>query len=102
MTYRDIQNQPWSQILAEAEWKWPPPVTVHLPIQPAHSPDFVHVDSALFGPTLIALIEGLPPIAECCGSGLGAASRQEHHGRLLDVGVGAIQIVDQSVDGARR
>ena len=47
MTYRDIQHQPWSQILAEAEWKWHPPVTVHLPIQPAHSPDFVHVDSAL-------------------------------------------------------
>ena len=37
----------WDQILAEDTLKWKPPYTVHLPVQPVHSPDYIHIDCAL-------------------------------------------------------
>lgn len=45
--YTTIQEQSWSDLLASLHRPWQPPVTVHLPIQPVHSPDLVHVDCAL-------------------------------------------------------
>ncbi|MHB9132413.1 MAG: hypothetical protein ACYDBB_15190 [Armatimonadota bacterium] len=45
--YTTVQQKSWLQILAEDGYTWQPPVTVHLPIQPVHSPDLVHVDCAL-------------------------------------------------------
>ncbi|MBN1341581.1 MAG: hypothetical protein JXQ73_02825 [Phycisphaerae bacterium] len=47
ITYANINEKSWNQILADNAFQWRPPYTVHLPIQPAHSPDFVHVDAAL-------------------------------------------------------
>jgi hypothetical protein len=46
-TYSNINTKSWDQILAENTFKWRPPYTVHLPIQPVHSPDFIHVDAGL-------------------------------------------------------
>ncbi len=46
-TYSNINKKSWDQILIENMFQWRPPYTVHLPIQPAHSPDWVHVDAAL-------------------------------------------------------
>ena len=46
-TYANINEKSWDQILSENTFQWRPPYTVHLPIQPAHSPDFIHVDAAL-------------------------------------------------------
>ena len=46
-TYANINDTSWDRILADDAFQWRPPYTVHLPIQPAHSPDFVHVDAAL-------------------------------------------------------
>ncbi len=46
-TYANINDKSWDRILAENAFRWRPPYTVHLPIQPVHSPDFVHVDAAL-------------------------------------------------------
>ncbi|VAX19443.1 hypothetical protein MNBD_IGNAVI01-1837 [hydrothermal vent metagenome] len=46
-TYANINSKSWDQILAENTFKFRPPYTVHLPIQPVHSPDFIHVDAAL-------------------------------------------------------
>jgi len=46
-TYANINSKSWDQILTENTFKWCPPYTVHLPIQPVHSPDFIHVDAAL-------------------------------------------------------
>lgn len=46
-TYADINRESWVSILADKGEGYIPPLTVHLPIQPVHSPDFIHVDSAL-------------------------------------------------------
>ena len=46
-TYSNINAKTWDQILAEDTLSWKPPYTVHLAVQPAHSPDFIHVDCAL-------------------------------------------------------
>lgn len=46
-TYSNINSKSWDQILAENTFTFRPPYTVHLPIQPVHSPDFIHVDAAL-------------------------------------------------------
>lgn len=46
-TFAGIQSKTWDRILRENGYAWQPPLTVHLPIQPAYSPDFVHVDCAL-------------------------------------------------------
>jgi len=46
-TYETINRKSWDAILRTNEYDWQPPVTVRLPIQPVHSPDFVHVDCAL-------------------------------------------------------
>ncbi len=45
--YAEVAAKPWAQVLAENSVDWTPPITVHLPIQPLHSPDFVRVDRAL-------------------------------------------------------
>ncbi len=47
MNFNEIENKSWMSILNDNGFKYQPPVTVHLPIQPAGSPDVVHVDSAL-------------------------------------------------------
>ena len=46
-TYTNINSKSWDQILAEDTLKWKPPYTVHLPVQPVHSPDYIHIDCAL-------------------------------------------------------
>ena len=46
-TYKNINTKSWKQILTEDTLQWKPPYTVHLPIQPVHSPDFIHIDCAL-------------------------------------------------------
>src|SRR5690554_5676414 len=46
-TYANINDKSWEQILSENTFDWQPPYTVHLPIQPVHSVDWVHVDAAL-------------------------------------------------------
>lgn len=46
-TYATINRESWASILADNPAQYAPPLTVHLPIQPVHSPDFIHVDSAL-------------------------------------------------------
>jgi hypothetical protein len=46
-TYATINQLSWNEILADRGPELAPPLTVHLPIQPAHSPDLVHVDCAL-------------------------------------------------------
>lgn len=46
-TYANINAKSWDQILSENTFQWRPPYTVHLPIQPVHSPDFIHVDAGL-------------------------------------------------------
>ena len=46
-TYTNINAKSWDQILAEDTLKFKPPYTVHLPIQPVHSPDYIHIDCAL-------------------------------------------------------
>ena len=46
-TYTNINDKSWDQILMENTFQWRPPYTVHLPIQPVHSPDWVYVDGAL-------------------------------------------------------
>ena len=45
-TYSNIDQLTWDELIAELKQPYVPPVTVHLPIQPVHSPDFVHVDCA--------------------------------------------------------
>jgi hypothetical protein len=47
MDYLTINRYSWREILSECGLKMQPPVTVHLPIQPLHSPDLIHVDAAL-------------------------------------------------------
>ena len=46
-TYANINAKSWDQILSENTFQWRPPYTVHLPIQPVHSPDFIHIDAGL-------------------------------------------------------
>lgn len=46
-TYNNINQKSWDQILMEDEFHWRPPYTVHLPVQPVHSSDWIHVDAAL-------------------------------------------------------
>jgi hypothetical protein len=46
-TYANINAKTWDQILAEDTLTWKPPYTVHLAVQPVHSPDFIHIDCAL-------------------------------------------------------
>ena len=46
-TYKNINAKSWDQILAEDTLKWKPPYTVHLAVQPVHSPDYIHIDCAL-------------------------------------------------------
>lgn len=46
-TYATINRDSWAAILADRGEGYVPPLTVHLPIQPVHSPDFIHVDAAL-------------------------------------------------------
>lgn len=47
LTYPEISQTTWDDLLAHDWGGYTPPLTVHLPIQPVHSPDFVHVDCAL-------------------------------------------------------
>ena len=37
-TYTNINAKSWDQILAEDTLMWKPPYTVHLAVQPVHSP----------------------------------------------------------------
>jgi hypothetical protein len=46
-TYSNINCKSWDQILAEDTLAWMPPYTVHLAVQPVHSPDYIHIDCAL-------------------------------------------------------
>ncbi|NLE28057.1 MAG: hypothetical protein GX629_00125, partial [Phycisphaerae bacterium] len=47
-SYNTINSKTWSEILCKTQvFAWPPPVTVHLPLQTIHSPDLVHLDAAL-------------------------------------------------------
>jgi len=47
-SYSTINSKKWSEILCKNHvYTWQPPVTVHLPLQPIHSPDLVHLDAAL-------------------------------------------------------
>ncbi|MDW7656209.1 MAG: hypothetical protein SCM11_03425 [Bacillota bacterium] len=46
-TYRNIGKKTWNEILMEDAFLHQPSLTVHLPVQPAHSPDFVQIDCAL-------------------------------------------------------
>ena len=46
-TYSNINAKSWGQILAEDTLMWKPPYTVHLAVQPVHSPDYIHIDCAL-------------------------------------------------------
>ena len=45
--YSNIPNQSWHDLLAEDWGGYPRPLTVNLPIQPAHSPDVIHVNGSL-------------------------------------------------------
>lgn len=45
--YKTINNRGWADILYQNHVGPQPPISVHVPIQPVHSPDFVHVDRAL-------------------------------------------------------
>jgi len=46
-TYSTINQKTWDQILRRNGYHWRPPFTVHLPIHPAYSADFVHVGGGL-------------------------------------------------------
>jgi hypothetical protein len=46
-TYSNIHKFTWGQLTEELKQPYHLPLTVHLPIQPLHSPDFIHVDAAL-------------------------------------------------------
>lgn len=46
-SYANINSKSWDQILTENTFQWRPPYTVHLPIQPVHSPNFIYIDAAL-------------------------------------------------------
>jgi hypothetical protein len=44
--YRKIEDLKWEKILRENQTNWHPPLTVHMPIHPVHTSNFVIVDSA--------------------------------------------------------
>ena len=44
--YTKINRKSWTQLLAENEFRWRPPFTIHLPVQPYHAPTFVFIDGA--------------------------------------------------------
>lgn len=46
-TYAALNGKTWDQILRSRDPLWCSPLTVHLPVHPVHSPDFLHVDCAL-------------------------------------------------------
>lgn len=46
-TYAGINRDSWAGILTDKGEGYTPPLTVHLPIQPVYSRDFIHVDCAL-------------------------------------------------------
>lgn len=45
--YPLLNQKSWSQILEEETYKWSPPRTVNLLIQPVHSPDWLYVNPSL-------------------------------------------------------
>jgi hypothetical protein len=46
--YDQVSRQSWAEILsAQTGYAYPTPLTVHLPLQPYHSRDLVHLDAAL-------------------------------------------------------
>ena len=46
--YEQIAGKSWADILdAQRFYDYPTPLTVHLPLQPYHSRDLVHLDAAL-------------------------------------------------------
>lgn len=47
ITYANINEFTWDQLIGELKQPYASPLTVHLPIQPLHSPDFIHVDAGL-------------------------------------------------------
>lgn len=46
-TYATINSQTWQSILSDRQRRFPSPLTVHLPIQPVHNRDLIHVDCVL-------------------------------------------------------
>ena len=46
-TYANINQASWETILADNRLEFAPPLTIHLPVHPVHSRDFLHVDPAL-------------------------------------------------------
>ncbi len=46
-SYSKISDQSWSDLLTEDWGGYQPPLTINLPIQPAHSPDIIHVNGSL-------------------------------------------------------
>lgn len=46
-SYSNIPNQSWQELLTENWGDYQRPFTVNLPIQPAHSPDVIHVNGSL-------------------------------------------------------
>jgi hypothetical protein len=47
LCYSAVNRIPWNELVAELKTPYVKPLTVHLPIQPVGSPDFIHVDCAL-------------------------------------------------------
>ena len=47
LKFNDLADPTWNELLADDLGGYSPPLTVHLPIQPLHSPDFIHVDAGL-------------------------------------------------------
>lgn len=47
MQHQTLDGKSWEDILADDGYRWTPPYSVHMPIQPVHAPDFLHVDAAL-------------------------------------------------------
>jgi hypothetical protein len=45
--YKNINEKKWPLILGKNSLEYSPPKTVHMPIQPVHSADLIHVDCAL-------------------------------------------------------
>ncbi|MCC6579222.1 MAG: hypothetical protein IT440_02185 [Phycisphaeraceae bacterium] len=46
-SYSVINGKTWQRLLRENTFDYQPPLTVHLPIQPIHCPDWIHVDPGL-------------------------------------------------------
>ena len=45
--YNEVNDKKWHEIHENNNLEYVPPLTVHMPIQPMHSPDIIHVDGAL-------------------------------------------------------